>query len=75
MSQLKIKAIRTKYEAEKAEAIAKLDFWMNSPSGGEFMQEIEHNLKKLSSANQMLNVIDAAFTVSNSTQTESNSEV
>ncbi len=70
MSQLKIKAIKAKYEAEKAEAIAKLDFWMNTPSGGEFMQEIEHNLKKLSAANQMLNVIDAAFTVSGSESNE-----
>jgi hypothetical protein len=71
MSQLKIKAIRAKYEAEKATAIAELDFWMNTPSTGEFMLAIEENLKKLSNANQMLNIIDAAFTVSN---TESNTE-
>lgn len=66
MSQLKIKAIRAKYESEKATAIAELDFWMNTPSTGEFMLAIEENLKKLSNANQMLNIIDAAFTVSNS---------
>jgi uncharacterized protein YtpQ (UPF0354 family) len=71
MSQLKIKAIRAKYEAEKATAIAELDFWMNTPSTGEFMLAIEENLKKLSNANQMLNIIDAAFTVSNSESNES----
>jgi uncharacterized protein YtpQ (UPF0354 family) len=71
MSQLKIKAIRAKYEAEKATAIAELDFWMNTPSTGEFMLAIEENLKKLSNANQMLNIIDAAFTVSSSESNES----
>lgn len=63
MSQLKIKAILSKYEAEKSTSLAELEFWMNTPSNGEFMDAIDFNIKKLANANQMINTINAAFSV------------
>lgn len=66
MSQLKIKALRARYEAQKLEALAVIDVYMNNAVGvGEhpgIVDVLDEQLRKVDDANSLINLVDSLFT-------------
>ncbi len=67
MSQLKIKALRAKYEAQKLEALATIDVYMNNAVGvGEhpgILDVLDEQLRKVDEANSLISIVDSLFSV------------
>lgn len=71
MSQLKIKALRAKYEAQKLEALATIDVYMNNAVGvGEhsrILDVLDEQIRKVDEANSLINLVDSLFSIGSST--------
>ena len=67
MSQLKVKALRAKYEAQKLEAIATIDVYMNNAVGvGEhpgILDVLDEQLRKVDEANSLISLVDNLFSI------------
>lgn len=67
MSQLKIKALRAKYEAQKLEALATIDVYMNNSVGvGEhpgILDVLDEQIRKVDEANSLINLVDSLFSI------------
>lgn len=67
MSQLKVKALRAKYEAQKLEALATIDVYMNNAVGvGEhpgILDVLDEQLRKVDEANSLISIVDSLFSV------------
>lgn len=67
MSQLKIKALRAKYEAQKLEALATIDVYMNNAVGvGEhpgIIDVLDEQIRKVDEANSLINLVDSLFSI------------
>lgn len=77
MSQLKIKALRARYEAQKLEALATIDVYMNNAVGvGEhpgIIDVLDEQLRKVEEANSLISLVDNLFSTA-STETEATKE-
>lgn len=77
MSQLKIKALKAKYEAQKLEALATIDVYMNNAVGvGEhpgIIDVLDEQLRKVEEANSLISLVDNLFSTA-STETEATKE-
>jgi hypothetical protein len=65
MSQLKINALRARYEAQKLEALATIDVYMNNAVGvGEhpgIIDILDEQLRKVEEANSLISLVDNLF--------------
>ncbi len=65
MSQLKIKALKARYEAQKLEALAIIDVYMNNAVGvGEhpgIIEILDEQLRKVDDANSLIKLVDNLF--------------
>jgi len=77
MSQLKIKALKAKYEAQKLEALATIDVYMNNAVGvGEhpgIIDVLDEQLRKVEEANSLISLVDNLFSTA-STEAEATKE-
>lgn len=72
MSQLKVKALRAKYEAQKLEALATIDVYMNNAVGvGEhpgILDVLDEQLRKVDEANSLISLVDNLFSIGSSNE-------
>lgn len=76
MSNLKLQALKARYQAKKLEAIAELENYMSNSAGiGEhpgIIDEMDKLVQKVADADGCLATIDAVFTSSPEGNTETN---
>jgi hypothetical protein len=76
MSNLKLQALKARYQAKKLEAIAELENYMSNSAGiGEhpsIIYEMDKLVQKVADADGCLAAIDAVFTSSPEGNTETN---
>jgi hypothetical protein len=78
MSELKLKALKARYEAQRLEALATLEVYMENSAGiGEhpqIIEEIDNLVKKVDEAEGLLKTLGSIFKVEDRVKSQENTE-